>query len=175
MSVCPCARKQQFGSHWTDFHQIWFLKIFFSKISREYSLFITIWQKKGILHADLHTFMAISLWIILIMSNVSDRSCRENQNTHFVFCDFFFRKSCRLWHNVEKNMVQRGSPKMITTRRMRVACRINTTTNTHAEYVTLLFHCNNGFTNGPQCHVIRALPVLSLWMTHFYDTYVICF
>ena len=37
------------------------------------------------------------------MRNVSDKSCRENQNTHFVFCNFFFfRKSCRLWDNVGK-------------------------------------------------------------------------
>ena len=28
--------------------------------------------------------------------NVSNKSCRENQNTRFVFNNFFFRKSCRL-------------------------------------------------------------------------------
>jgi hypothetical protein len=34
--------------------------------------------------------------------NFLDRRCRENQNTHFVFNDFFFcLKSCRLWDNVE--------------------------------------------------------------------------
>ena len=27
--------------------------------------------------------------VILIMRNVSDESCRENQNTHFVFSDCF--------------------------------------------------------------------------------------
>ena len=26
------------------------------------------------------------------MRNVSDNSCRENQNTHFVFSNFFFEK-----------------------------------------------------------------------------------
>jgi len=34
--------------------------------------------------------------------NFSDKSCTENQNTHFMFNNFFFRKSCRLWDNVEK-------------------------------------------------------------------------
>jgi len=36
--------------------------------------------------------------------NVSDKSCTENQNTHFVFSNFlfFFRKSYRLWDNVQK-------------------------------------------------------------------------
>jgi hypothetical protein len=33
------------------------------------------------------------------MKNVSDESCRENQNTHFMF---FFRKSFRLRNNVKK-------------------------------------------------------------------------
>jgi hypothetical protein len=37
---------------------------------------------------------------LLRMRNVSDKSCRENQNTHFVFKTF--RKSCRLCYNVEK-------------------------------------------------------------------------
>ena len=36
--------------------------------------------------------MVISGWILLRMRNVSDKSCREKQNTHFVFsnCFFFF-------------------------------------------------------------------------------------
>jgi hypothetical protein len=36
------------------------------------------------------------------MRNVSYKICREYQNTHFMFNIFFFRKSCRLWDNVEK-------------------------------------------------------------------------
>ena len=31
----------------------------------------------------------ISLSVLVRMRNVSDKSCRENQNTHFVFSDFF--------------------------------------------------------------------------------------
>ena len=41
---------------------------------------------------DLCTFMIISRWILLRMRNVSDKSCRENQNTHFMFNNFVFRK-----------------------------------------------------------------------------------
>jgi len=32
----------------------------------------------------------------LRMRKISDELWRENQNTHFVFNDFFFRKMCRL-------------------------------------------------------------------------------
>ena len=48
----------------------------------------------------------------------------------------------------------------ITVWRMRIACWIPKATNTHSQYVILLKHCNNGYTNAPQCYVIRTLPVL---------------
>ena len=39
----------------------------------------------GTLHEDLRAFMIIFRLIFPRMRNVSDKSCRENQNTHFVF------------------------------------------------------------------------------------------
>jgi len=57
----------------------------------------------GTLHEDQYTFLIISRSALLGMRNVSDKSCRENQNTHFMFSDFFSpRKSCPLCDNVEK-------------------------------------------------------------------------
>ena len=44
---------------------------------------------KGILHEDQYTFIIISGSFVLRMRNVSDISCREYQNTHFVFGNFF--------------------------------------------------------------------------------------
>jgi len=40
------------------------------------------------------------------MRNISDKRRRENQNTHFVFSNFF-RQSCGLWDNVEKILQRR--------------------------------------------------------------------
>jgi hypothetical protein len=57
-----------------------------------------------ILNKSLRTFIKISRWILLKIRNVSDKSCTENQNTHFM-SNNFFRKSCRLWHNVKKYKV----------------------------------------------------------------------
>jgi hypothetical protein len=45
--------------------------------------------------------MIVPRWIPLRMKNVSGISCSENQNTQFMFNNFF-QKSCRLWDNVEK-------------------------------------------------------------------------
>jgi len=54
----------------------------------------------GTLHEYLCKFI-ISLSILPRMRNVLDKSCKENQNTHFLFNNFI-RKSCRLTDNVEK-------------------------------------------------------------------------
>jgi hypothetical protein len=69
------------------------------------------------------------------MRNVSDKSCRENHNPHFVFNNFFFRKSYRLW-DMWKNIVERGRAHM-TIWRMRIACWIPKATNTHTGCVLL--------------------------------------
>jgi len=65
-------------------------------------------------------------------------------------------------------MVERGRPQM-TIWRMRIKCLITKATHTHPHNMQylLLFHCNNGYKNAPQCYVIRTLPVL------FYNTLLI--
>ena len=45
----------------------------------------------GTLHEDICTFVTISCWILLRIRNVSDKSCRENQNTHFMYSNFFLK------------------------------------------------------------------------------------
>jgi len=54
----------------------------------------------GTFREEQYMFIIISGSIILKMRNISSKSCRENQNTHFMFNKFFL--SCRLWGNVEK-------------------------------------------------------------------------
>jgi hypothetical protein len=61
----------------------------------------------------------------------------------------------RLW----TDLVGADRPQM-TVWRMRIACWIPKATNTHSEYVILLFHFNNGYANTPQRYVIRPLPVV---------------
>jgi len=71
------------------------------------------------------------------MRNVSDKSCRENQNTHFC-SNLFSAKSCRLRDNVEKYCRARQATDDNKIRRMRIVCWIPKATNTHSEYVTLI-------------------------------------
>jgi hypothetical protein len=69
MSVCPPARKEQRDFHWTDFLKIWYYCIF---------------RKDG---QKIHV---LSRSILFRMRNISDKSCRENQNTDFMFKNHCF-------------------------------------------------------------------------------------
>jgi hypothetical protein len=60
-----------------------------------------------------------------------------------------------------KNTADPDRPKM-TIWRMRIAYWTKKVTNTHSEYVILLFRRSSGCTNAPQCCIIRTFPVLFL-------------
>ena len=47
----------------------------------------------GTLQEDQYTFLIKSRPILLRMKNVLDKSCRENQNKHFIFKTFSQKKS----------------------------------------------------------------------------------
>jgi hypothetical protein len=83
----------------------------------------------GTLHENQYTFLIISRSVLIRMRHISDKICRENQNTHFVFMNFSFFENHTVWNNLGKNIwySQRGH--------MRFAWRITTATNTHPEYV----------------------------------------
>jgi len=69
----------------------------------------------------------------------------------------FFWKSCHLWDSVEKYCRTRPQIKICC---MHIACWIPESTNTHPEYVLLLFHYNSGCMNVPECCVAYAIPLL---------------
>ena len=81
--------------------------------------------------------MTISLLIMLRMRNVSDKSCRENQNTHFIFNNFF-PKIALLWENVKKYGGARETTDDSIIQRMRFACWITKATHIHSEFVILI-------------------------------------
>ena len=86
--------------------------------------------------------MIISCSILLRMINVSDKSCRENPNTHF---NNFFGVGWGGFENHEMyekkyhNIVEPGRPQT-TIWRMRISRWIPKATNTHSEYIIPLFH-----------------------------------
>jgi len=64
----------------------------FRKYIEEFKFLQNLTRITRTLHDILCTFMLISSWILLRRRTVSDKSCTENQNTHFKFSKFFFQK-----------------------------------------------------------------------------------
>ena len=120
--------------HWTDFHKTWHFSIFWD-MSWKFMFQENLTKITGPLHKDQHTFLIICHSLILRKRNVSDECCRENQNTHFMFNNFFSRKSCQLLCG---KIWWAGQATDDITQHMRIACWITKATNTHLKYVILI-------------------------------------
>ena len=84
-----------------------------------------------------HTFLIISVSILLRMRNVSDKICAENQNTHVMYNKFFFFENRAFYEQMSKNIVDPSRPQ-ITIWRFRFAYWIPKVTNTHSKYVIII-------------------------------------
>jgi hypothetical protein len=69
----------------------------------------------GTLNGDQYTFFIIFRSVLPSMRNISDRRCRENPNTHYMFNNFFSRnrdvyrmeKYYRAGNATDDNIIQR--------------------------------------------------------------------
>jgi hypothetical protein len=83
LSVCLSAWNNSATTERTVMKSdIW---VFFENMSRKFKFHWNLIGKMSPLHEDLFAFMIISRWIPSRMRNVSDKSCRENPDTHFEF------------------------------------------------------------------------------------------
>ena len=80
--------------------------------------------------------MIISHSVPLRMINVPDKRCRENQNTHFVFSNFFFENRA-VYEIMWESTVEPDRPQT-TIWHMRISRWVPKATNTHSEYVTCI-------------------------------------
>jgi hypothetical protein len=111
------------------FH-IW---LFFENLSRKFKFHINLTRITGTIYED---FLIIYLSVLLRMRNGSDKSCRENQNTHFAFNNSFSENRAD-YEIMWKCTVVPERPPRITIRRMRIACWIYKATYTISEYEIL--------------------------------------
>jgi len=82
-----------------------------------------------------HIFMIISRSVLLTTRNVSDKSSRESQNTHFMFKHFFFNLA--IYEIMWRNIVELDRPCMAIWR-MYIACGLTKARDTHSEYVIFI-------------------------------------
>ena len=132
----------------------------------------------GTLLEDLCVFMIISRWILLGMRNVSDKSCRENQNTHFMFSNSFFSKILPFVLHMWKNTVVSDRPQM-TIWLLCIACWIPKSTNRNPECVILIAFLRHLWLHESASVLYVHLPVLCRKRTlgnnlgnNFFSTFV---
>ena len=108
---------------------------------------------------NIHLFVLCRSFLLRIR-NFSDKSCRGNPNTHFVFSNVF-SKIVPFYEIMWRIIVERDRPQT-TIKRLRIACWIPEATNTHSGCVILIAFPLQQllWANAPQCCVIRTLPVL---------------
>ena len=90
----------------------------------------------GTLHEDRYTFFIISCSFLRIR-NVSDKRCRGNQNSHFVFSNFFSFENRAIYEIMWKNIVERSRPQ-VTMWHMHIACCLPKATDTKSCCVILI-------------------------------------
>jgi hypothetical protein len=87
-------RMEQLGYHWMIFMKFDIL-VFFENTSKKLTFDSNLIRIAGTLDEDICIFISRS--VLCSMRNVSDRSCKGDQNTHFMFSNFFPpRKLCRV-------------------------------------------------------------------------------
>jgi hypothetical protein len=86
-------------------------------------------------YEDLRTSTTVSCSVLLKWEMFQTKVV-EKIKTQILCSKFFFRKSCRLWHNVGKCGKAKHSTNN-TIRRILFACWITKSTDTHSEYVIL--------------------------------------
>jgi hypothetical protein len=103
-------------------------------------------------HEDQYTVLTLSRSVLHRMRNVSDEFA-EKIKTHILCSVTCFRKSCRVWDNVERyctgghatDEIMAHAPFTLGTQGYK---------HTLSEYVILLLlYCNNCHTNTPHCYV----------------------
>ena len=160
--------------------------VFFENLSGIFKFNQNLTWRTGTLHADLCTLMIKSRWVLLRMRHVSDKTCTENQNTHFMFNNFFptvvpfidnVKKCCTAGQATDDNII----------RRMRFACWITKATDTHSEYAILFFftptwlgerasmlrlyvHCLFLLRNSSFCVMLNLFQLNSVFLLQLYVT-----
>ena len=110
MSVRPCdsasVRVVQLGSHWVDFHEILYLKIF-QNLSKKFKLHENQTRITGTLHEDQHTFSKTTRSVLRRMKYISDK-CAKKVETHILCLVTFFLENRVFYEIMWKNFVELG-------------------------------------------------------------------
>jgi hypothetical protein len=105
-------------------------------MSRKFKFHYNLARITSTSHEDQYTFLITYRSFLRRMKNISGKSCREYQNTHFTH-NGLFRKNRDVYEIMWKNTLEPDRPQM-TIWRMRITGWTPMATNTHSEYVILI-------------------------------------
>jgi hypothetical protein len=71
--VISVSYMEQLEFQWTDFHEIWYLSIEY--LSRKFTFYLHLTRRSRTCCENTCTCMKTTLWILLIMRNISNRIC----------------------------------------------------------------------------------------------------
>ena len=84
LSVCLSVRMEQLGSHWMDFHEIWYLSTFPNSFAKIKVSFQSGKNSRYCTWRPMYIFI-VPCSVLLRMWNVSEKnSCTQNQNTFYI-------------------------------------------------------------------------------------------
>ena len=134
-SVCPHGKVRLLldGFSWSTIFELFC----FENLSRKSNFHKNPTRVTGTSREKVFTSVTVSCWIVLRMSSVSDKSCRENGNTHIMLSNFFpeNRSVC--------DLKKCGGARQVTDdniiRRLWFACWITKTIDTHTRVVPIAF------------------------------------
>ena len=160
---------KQPGSHWTDFHEIWYLSIFRKSIE-EIQVSLKSDNNNGCFTwRPIYIFYHISLNSSYNEKIFEQNLLKKSKYTFYVpqLFFFFFKISCGLLDNAEKYCRAWRAIVDDIIRRIRIACWITKDTATHSVCVILLPLLGNiGYANAPQCYdILRTLLVSPFFHT----------
>ena len=149
MSVRPSAWNNSAPTGWIFIKfDIW---VFLENVSWEFK-FIT-----GTSDEDQNTFWIVSRSVLLKMRNVLERSCTENQNTHFVLNNFFSFQNHAVCEIMWKSTVELGRPC--------VYCRLDTSGYRHTLRICntyCFFTATVILQKTPLCFVVHIVSLLNV-------------
>ena len=132
MFVCLSVHMQQLGSHWTDFHEIRYLRIFLKLVEKIQVSLISDMNNGQITWRSMCIYDNISLisfWIRYVQSE------SRGENPKHILCSItFLPENCAVSETMWKKYCTVGQATDDNiTRRVRFVCWINKSTDTHSE------------------------------------------
>ena len=112
------------------------ISLFLESMSRKITFLSNLTVISGTVQKHQKSFWIVRRSVFDRTRNVSDKNCRENQNTYFVFNNLPYFENRAIYEVMWKSSVQPGRRQM-TIWRMRIACWITKSTHKHTHSLTI--------------------------------------